>query len=289
MTKLSPLQTLYDGEQGDEITLPAALVVAYGRIAFPNRTAGPHVVSNFVTSLDGVVSLGVPGQAGGGPISGFNAHDRMVMGLLRALADAVVVGAGTLRSVPEHLWTADFACPMFADAYAALRASLGKTGPPMNVIVTARGHIDASAPVFQSGKVPALVVTNEQGRNQLRGLRLPPSVNVLALPGFGRLSARAILQAIGDRRTVRFVLVEGGPRLLADFLAESCIHEQFLTLSPQVAGRGEAGDRPGLVVGQTFAPERPLWATLVSVKRGDDHLFLRYRFALRGGRKTEAM
>ena len=81
----------------------------------PNRTEGPHVVSNFVTSLDGVVSLGVAGQAGGGPISGFNAHDRMVMGLLRALADAVVVGAGTLRSVPEHLWTADFACPMFAE------------------------------------------------------------------------------------------------------------------------------------------------------------------------------
>ena len=56
----------------------------------PRHAARPHVIGNFVTSLDGVVSLGIPGKAGGGEISGFNPHDRMVMGLLRAAADAVV-------------------------------------------------------------------------------------------------------------------------------------------------------------------------------------------------------
>lgn len=282
MNAIPPLETLYDDGHGDEITLPAELAAAYGRIAFPAPTAPPYVISNFVTSLDGVVSLGIPGQAGGGPISGFNTHDRMVMGLLRAFADAVVVGAGTLRSVPAHLWTADYACPMFAEAYDALRASLGKSGPPLNVIVTARGDIDPAAPVFKSGKVPALIVTNEQGLGRIRALGLPLTVDLLGLAGSGRLSARAILQAISERRTMRLVLVEGGPRLLADFFADSCIDEQFLTLSPQIAGRGEADVRPGLVVGRTFAPERPLWATLVSIKRGADHLFLRYRFTTGG-------
>ena len=284
MTTMPPLETLYEGERGEEITLPAELAAAYGRIAFPAPSAEPYVISNFVTSLDGVVSLGIPGHAGGGPISGFNPHDRMVMGLLRAFADAVVVGAGTLRSVPGHLWTADYACPMFADAYRILRASLGKSGPPLNVIVTARGNVDPDAPVFKSGKVPALIVTNEQGRSRIRALRLPLTVDMVGLAGSGRLNASAILRAISERRSMRLVLVEGGPRLLADFFADSCIDEQFLTLSPQLAGRGEAGDRPGMVVGRTFAPERPLWAKLVSVKRGADYLFLRYRFPRPGSR-----
>ena len=56
----------------------------------------PHVFSNFVTTLDGVVSLNTKGHASGGDISGFNAQDRMVMGLCRAIADVVIIGTGTL-------------------------------------------------------------------------------------------------------------------------------------------------------------------------------------------------
>jgi len=37
-----------------------------------------------------------------GDISGFNQHDHLVMGLLRAIADAVIVGAGTLRLSLTH-------------------------------------------------------------------------------------------------------------------------------------------------------------------------------------------
>ncbi len=61
------------------------------------------MLSNFVTTLDGVVSLQVKGHDGGGDISGFNADDRMVMGLLRAVADAVVLGAGSLDADPTRL------------------------------------------------------------------------------------------------------------------------------------------------------------------------------------------
>ena len=75
------------------------------------------------------------------------------------------------------------------------------------------------------------------------------------------------------------VLIEAGPRLMSDFFAERLIDELFLTLAPQVAGRDSAIERPGFVSGKQFAPEHPVWGTLVSLKRGGDHLFLRYAFA----------
>jgi hypothetical protein len=49
-------------------------------------------------------------------------------------------------------------------------------------------------------------------------------------------------------------------------------------LAPQVAGRDGSPERPGLVAGKRFAPEHPLWGTLVGVKRSGSHLFLRYAF-----------
>src|SRR5215216_7231822 len=98
MSPRAPLQHLFDASTGDELPLPCALSQLYGRLRLARQTARPHVIGNFVSSLDGVVSLGIPGKAGGGEISGFNPHDRMVMGVLRAAADVVVVGAGTLRA-----------------------------------------------------------------------------------------------------------------------------------------------------------------------------------------------
>ena len=99
MTDLAPLESLYDVAHGRELPLPPQLTSLHGRLSFPKHSARLHVFANFVETLDGIVSLGVPGQAGGGEISGFNPHDRMVMGLLRAASDAVIVGAGTVRAV----------------------------------------------------------------------------------------------------------------------------------------------------------------------------------------------
>src|SRR5262249_4599705 len=154
------------------------------------------------------------GKSGGGPISGFNTHDRMVMGLLRAAADAVVVGAGTLRAVPHHVWTPAYVCPPLADAYQQLRDILGKPGPPLNAIVTAHADIDPGLPVFQSGEVPVLVVTTPAGARHLRGSALPPSVQVLEGENRETLSARSILGAVGRVRPTDLILVEGGPHLL---------------------------------------------------------------------------
>jgi len=74
------------------------------------------------------------------------------------------------------------------------------------------------------------------------------------------------------------ILVEGGPQLIGDFLADQRLDELFLTLAPQIAGRDGSVERPGLVAGKIFAPEKPLWCRLLGIKRGGSHLFLRYVF-----------
>lgn len=278
MSALTPLETLYDAVPGDDLPLPPELAARYGRLPFPQHPGRAYVIGNFVATLDGVVSLNVPGQSGGGPISGFNQHDRMVMGLLRAVADAVIVGAGTLRAVSQHRWTAEYIYPPLGHAYQQLRTTLGKVAAPLNVIVTARGDLDLNLPVFQSGDVPVLIVTSTQGSLRLRAHAIPPSVQVAAVPHAGALSARAILEAVGGVRQSDVILVEGGPRLIGDFFAAQCLDELFLTLAPQIAGRDDGSERPGLVAGKRFAPEHPVWGTLMGVKRAGSHLFLRYAF-----------
>lgn len=279
MTALTPLETLYDAERGSDLPLPPELVTLYGRLQFPPHGDRPYVIGNFVTTVDGVVSLSVPGQSGGGPISGFNPHDRMVMGLLRAVADVIIIGAGTVRAVsPQHVWTGPYIYPPLAEVYQQLRNTLGKAASPLNVIVTASGELDLNLRVFQSGEVPVLVVTTSQGAHRIGEGVVPPSVQVTAVQDAGPISATAILRAVAEARTCDVILTEGGPQLMGDFFAEECLDELFLTVAPQVAGRVGSLERPGLVAGRSFAPEHPVWGTLVSVKRAESHLFLRYAF-----------
>ncbi len=278
MTPLTPFQTLYTAEDGQQMPLPALLADLYGRLQFPLRPESPYIIGNFVTTLDGVVSLNAPGQSGGKEISGFNQHDRMLMGLLRGVADAVIAGAGTLRDVPRSIWTADYIYPPLADEYHQLRARLGKTEPPLNVIVTARGKLDLTLPVFRSGNVPVLIVTTRQGAQALPAQNMPKWVHVAVAGDSGAIRAEAILESVGRVRPSQVILVEGGPHLMSDFFGERCLDELFLTLAPQVAGRDDSADRPGLVMGKLFAPDDPLWGTLVGVKRAESHLFLRYQF-----------
>lgn len=281
---LTPLETLYDAARGEPLPLPPELAALYGPLHLPTLPAAasagrPWVISNFVSTLDGVVALAEPGYAGGGAISGYDKHDRAVMGLLRAISDAVVVGAGTLRSVPRSLWTAEHIYPPLAPAYAALRAALGKPEPPLNVIVTAHGALDLALPVFASGAVPALIVTTPRGAERIAAETLPPGVRVAAGGDVDRVSAPDVLAAIHNVRPASTtILVEGGPQLMADFFTAHLIDDLFLTLAPQVAGRAAASPRPSLVEGALFLPAQPLWSTLVSMRRGDSHLFLRYGF-----------
>ncbi len=266
------------------LPLPPTLQSLYGELSFPSPAGRPYVVSNFVSTLDGVVSLGLPGKSGGGEISGFNRHDRALMGLLRAASEAVVVGAGTLRAVPRHVWTAEHVFPELRAAYQALRFGLGYGPTPLNVILSGSGQLDLSAPVFASGQVRVLVITTRAGAARLGAQPLPAGVTVRAVRGSadGSISAGAVLAEVTDclGTTAPRVLLEGGPRVMGDFFAEQQIDELFLTLAPQVAGRADDGlaERLGLVAGRLLAPGQPVWGTLASVHQAGSHLFLRYHF-----------
>jgi riboflavin biosynthesis pyrimidine reductase len=280
MSSLAPLETLA-GDQRPGLSLPLApeLAALYGALSLPAHPGRPYVVGNFVETLDGVVTLGAPQHSGSGEISGKNPQDRLLMGLLRALADVVIVAAGTLRAQPRHIWTAEAIAPQFAAAYAQTRTALGKQRPPLTVLVTAEGHIDLSLPVFQSGKTDVIIAATERVAADLRARRLPAHVQALGLPGERTIAVRSLLDAVQRLRPSDIILTEGGPRLMGHFLAERCLDELFLTLAPQVAGRDDPGRRPGFVSGQEFAPDHPLWSTLVDVRRSGSHLFLRYAFA----------
>ncbi len=275
---LSPLETLAADQRATE-TIPLApeLAALYGPLTLPPHPGRPYVIGNFVSTLDGAVALGGP-RSGGGDISGQNPHDQMLVGLLRAVSDIVIVAAGTLRAAPRHTWTPEAMAPQYATAYAETRALLGKPKPPLTVLVTARGKLDLRQPIFQSGATEVVVATNERVAAELQARALPDHVRVLGLPGEGAIAVRALLAALQPLWPSDIILTEGGPHLLGDFLAERCLDELFLTLAPQIAGRDDPARRPGLASGHEFAPQHPLWGTLVDVKRAGSHLFLRYAF-----------
>jgi riboflavin biosynthesis pyrimidine reductase len=222
----------------------------------------------------------VRGHANGGDISGFNTQDRMVMGLLRAIADVVIVGSGTLDADRQQVWTPEAICPELAREYGQLRRALGKSRAPLNVIVSGSGALDLRLPVFSSGQVQVMIITTTAGAKRLAKQRIPDAVEICAIGRSGvKIAVSAICNEVCAVRGVNRVLVEGGPRLLADFFKQRLVSEQFLTLSPQIAGRVAGNGRLGMIEGQVFAPRDPLWGTLIDVRQGASHLFLRYSFA----------
>jgi riboflavin biosynthesis pyrimidine reductase len=276
---LAPLSTLYRSDRGRELPLTSRLTRLYGSLRMPLPRVGAHVFSNFVSTVDGVVSLQVKGHSAGGDISGFNAQDRMVMGLLRAVADAVIVGSGTLAADPTQFWTPEAICPELAGDYQRLRCAMQKHQPALNVVVSASGNLDLRLPVFASGRVPVLIVTTRAGEQRVRAQKPRAWVAIRSIRSLGRaLAPAAILDSVARHASGRRILLEGGPRLLGSFFRKRLIAEQFLTLAPQIAGREPGDERLGLVMGEAFAPRSPRWGTLMDVRRGYSHLFLRYSF-----------
>jgi riboflavin biosynthesis pyrimidine reductase len=281
MSDLLPLEILFEQEQGAELPLSGVLKQLYGTLNFPEHPDRPYVIGNFVSTLDGATVLNVPGSDGGGNISGSKKEDRAVMGLLRASADAVIVGAGTLRSEPRHRWTAEYIYPPFASEYQALRHALGKPAYPLNVIVSVQGKINLDLQLFHTGKIPVLIITTATGEQQLfrqNNQDIPPLVQITALPETKMLSAHDIIQVVKTTSQGNLFLVEGGPHLMDSFIGGNYLDELFLTLAPQVAGRDESHSRSGFVQGTLFAPDHPRWGKLISIRRSGSHLFLRYAF-----------
>lgn len=247
--------------------LPAGLAAAYGGdLGF----AEPCTYANFVASLDGVTALGPEHPDSGSAISGGEPADRFIMALLRACADAVLIGAGTLRATPRHVWTPGHVWPATGE-FAALRRARGRPAEPELFVATARGDLPARHPALRAG---AVVATTAEGARRLEG-SLPAASSVVVAGDGPALRPAGLLAAIRARGHA-CVLTEGGPRLLGQLVGDGLLDELFLTVAPVLAGRADTA-RPGLVDGLELVPGRRSPARLLSVRQGRSFLFLRYR------------
>ncbi len=256
--------------------MPPALREAYGGdLAFPAGER-PHVYANFVSTLDGLVSYGIPGLASARSISRGHPGDRLAMGLLRAVADVVVAGSGTLRAEGKVTWTPQQIFPAAADLYREVRLARGLPERTRVAIITASGDVDLSAAVFGSPDVEPFIVTSVAGAERLAasGAR---AVRVRAV-GDVAPTMRDAIDAIVAETGARLILSEAGPGLFGRMLEERVVDELFLTLAPHLAGRSPGRPGIGLVDPVAFEHERAPWAHLISAKRCDDFLLLRYAF-----------
>ena len=204
------------------------------------------------------------------------------MGLLRASADAVMVGARTVHDVsPQSLWIPEYTYPEAKLLYKKYRLSiLHQSENPFVVIVSGSGRLELERAVFRTPGARTVVITTSAGRDELtrRGAMALDSVEVHALnSSSGSIAPLSILRLLNLQFGIRMLLHEGGPTLFGQFLAAEAVDELFLTLSPQIAGRQGDAFRPALVEGVEFVPDSAPWFQLLSVKQMDEHLYLRYR------------
>jgi riboflavin biosynthesis pyrimidine reductase len=231
------------------------------------------VYTNFVASVDGVVAL--PGVVQSNrKIGAHNEADRFVMGLLRACADLVLVGAGTMRASPRTNWTAERAHPPAAALYAELRRARGRPDRPALAVLSGSGSVDPGHPAFEDG---ALVLTSERGASRLRG-RLPRASSIVVLGSETLLDPAAAVHEL-RRRGHELILSEAGPTTFGALAAAGLVDELFLTTSPLLAGRSLENLRPALVEHAEFLPEQVVGAELVSLRRAGSHLFARYELS----------
>ncbi len=257
--------------------LPAALNERYGGpLAIALRSDRPTVIANFVSTLDGVVSYNTPEAAGGGEISGFFEPDRFVMGLLRSMSDAVLIGAGTLRAGAGERWTEDYIHPESASAFAALRHDLGLRTHPMTVVVSASGSVDLTHPGLADPDVEVLIATTDAGASALARARVRGHVEVASIGA--SLRPEDVLQVLAARE-VQLVLCEGGPHLMGQLVRDGVVDELFMTLAPQVAGRSGHVPRLSLVEGVAFDVASAPWARLIDLRIAGSHIFSRYGLA----------
>src|ERR1700687_4361458 len=110
MAGMEPLQLLFERPGLQDFALgPESHVIYGGALGF----ARPRLFANFVASVDGVVALRA-GKDSSAAISQKSEAARLVRALLRACAEAVLIGAGTFRAAPGHVWDAEHIFPVRA-------------------------------------------------------------------------------------------------------------------------------------------------------------------------------
>jgi 2,5-diamino-6-(ribosylamino)-4(3H)-pyrimidinone 5'-phosphate reductase len=237
------------------VSLPVEEV--YADLDLPPGAAGrPYTVINAVGTLDGRGAVGGKSTPVGSEV------DHRLMRNIRSNVDAVLVGAGTLRSEDLTL-TVD-------EPLTKRRRERGLKEQPLSVLLTGSGDIPADRKIFQASEGNLLVFAGAHaGQENLAKL----SELAAVLPDTVVPRPEKIIETLADEFGVRRLLVEGGPSVNRSFLEACLVDEIFLTLAPKIAG----GDARSLVNGEPLPQGAKTLPSLVSIYLFDSELYLRYR------------
>lgn len=218
------IATYFTGHEGSRDRPPQLndddLRSLYG---YPARLDRPWLRVNFVSSIDGAVAVDGASAGLGTPA------DKRVFRVLRELADAIVVGAGTAR-------TENYGGARIGDEAAARRRAAGQSAVPPIVVVTASGRLDPTSRLFTDTSVPPVILTSSRADADHLA-RLRAAGGDVEIVGDDAVSGAAIVDELHRRGLLR-ALCEGGPGLFGTLTAEGVVDELCLTTSPLlVAGR----------------------------------------------------
>jgi riboflavin biosynthesis pyrimidine reductase len=211
----------------------------------------PLVAMNFAATVDGRATIG----GVSGPI-GSDADTAMLSGL-RQRFDAVMIGAGTMRSERYGRLAAD-------PEQRRNRERIGLPAEPLMVIVSGRLDLPWDAPLFTAGGGRVLIFTASEAEP-------PPTATPLQVVRHERfIELGAALRHLRRECGVRALLCEGGPGLHAELEGGDMVDELFLTIAPKLAG----GEAPRILEGPLprVAPLELAW-----LLERDGELFARYR------------
>jgi len=273
----APFTTLFDEQEQSGTPLPEAFAQIYSSWPLPApHNERPFTYVNFVMSHDGRVSFNEPGHGGGGDISRRDRHDRWLMGLLRARADAVLVGGSSIVAAGNHVWTPQAVFHEDKHAWEMLRAHEGRAPVPLLVVLTRSGEVPQHAPALRNADLPVLIATTTNGEARAREI-LGERAWVRYFTTGHSLDQPAVMGRLGGEG-VQTLLCEGGPQIHASLLKDALIDDAFVTISPIIVGEDHEHERPSLIEGAAFSVDQPPQLRLLSLHRHGSYLYLHSRY-----------
>lgn len=218
-----------DGVRFTLIGGPVAETVDEDRLvelyAYPAGMRGPVVRGNAIASVDGGATTEGTSGGLGGP------GDRAVFGVLRELADVIVVGAGTARAE-------NYGGARMSEAQRGRRRRRGQAEIPPIALVTRSANLGPDLMVLTDSEVPPLVLTCADAAAGARQ-RVGGGAEVVDASGAdpAQVDLAVALRRLGERGLNR-VLTEGGPHLLGSFVTADLLDEMCLTTAPLLVGGG---------------------------------------------------